>query len=115
MSSLRTTPDLELIDPRILDPHRSGNGASTSIDETCGASDPVACSNNGDMSIIHEEMTDDLAINHLDALRLDSLDQEGSGNTADTKLMSTSAVPDNVRSSSPDVGPRDGLPERSPF
>ena len=109
LSSLRTTPDLEVIDPRILDPHWVGNSTSTAIDETCGASNPVACSNNGDMSIIHEEMTDDMAINHLDALSLDSLDQEGSGTTADTKLMSTSAVPDNVRPSSPDVGPMDGL------
>ena len=109
LSSLHTTPDLELIDPRILDPHRSGNSTSTAVDETCGASDPVACSNNGDMSIIHEEMTDDLATNHLDALHLDGLDQEGSGATADTKLMSTSAVPDNVRSNGSDVGPRDGL------
>ena len=82
LSSLRTTPDLELIDPRILDPHWVGNSTSTAINETCGASDPVACSNNGDMSIIHEEMTDDLAINHLDTLRLGSLDQERSGTTA---------------------------------
>lgn len=109
LSSLCTTPDLELIDPRILDPHQSGNSTSTAVDKTYDASDPVACSNNGDMSIIHKEMTDGLATNHLGALHLDSLDQEGSGATADTKLMSTSAVLDNVHSNSSGVGPRDGL------
>lgn len=109
LSSLHTTPDLELIDPRILNPHWSGNSTSTAVNKKCDASDPAACSNNGDMSIIHEEMTDGLATNHLGALHLDSLDQEGSGATADTKLMSTSAVLDNVHSNSSSVGPRDGL------
>ena len=52
------TPDLELIDPRILDPLWSGSGGPSFINETCDASNPAACTDDGDKYIIHEEMTD---------------------------------------------------------
>jgi len=78
LSSLRTTADLELIDPRILDPLWPGNGGPPSIDGTCDASDPAACANNGDKSTIREEMADDPTFSQLDARRINNnrLDQE---------------------------------------
>ena len=52
------TPDLELIDPRILDPLWPGSGGPSFINETCDASNPAACTDDGDKYIKHEEMTD---------------------------------------------------------
>lgn len=52
LSSLHTTPDLEGIDPRILDPVWFGSGEPT------GASDPAACAEDGVKGNIHESMAD---------------------------------------------------------
>jgi hypothetical protein len=107
LSSLRTTPDLELIDPRILDPLWPGNGAPPSIGGTCDASGPAAYVD-GDAGIAHEELTDDPTIVQFDALHIEShqIGHEGSGVTTDTTPANTSARGD-VHSSSPYLGSRD--------
>lgn len=105
LSSLRTTPDLELIDPRILDPLWPGNGCPPSIDGTC----PAVCADNGDAGIIHEELTDDPTITQFDALHIDihQIGREGSGVTVNTTSANTSAARGNAHSTSPDLDSRD--------
>lgn len=114
LSSLRTTPDLELIDPRILDPLWSGSGGPLFINGTCDASNHTACADDGGKYII-QEITDDLTMSHLDAVHVDNhrLESDGFRVTADT-ASNTSAAPDDVHPSSPDVATRDELPDR-PF
>lgn len=108
LSSLRTTPDLELIDPRILDPVWFGGGEPT------GAFDSAACSGDGVKSNVHERMADARTISRLDALHIDDhqLERERSEIIADTSSKDLSAPSNDVHLRSRDDDPKDALPDR---
>ena len=71
LSSLRTTPDLKLIDPRILDPPWPGTVAHLPSTGHVMHPTQLLALTNLDKTIIYEEGTDDPTISHLDALHLD--------------------------------------------
>lgn len=55
LSSLRATPDLDLINPRILDPLWPRGGCSLSINRTC----PAVCTDNDGPVINSEKLSHD--------------------------------------------------------
>lgn len=70
LSSLRSTPDLGVIDPSILDSSWPGNHGPHCIDGACAVPDSVICDNSFHARIASEGFIDDSAIPQLGTPRI---------------------------------------------
>lgn len=101
LSSLRTTPDLDLIDPRILEQSYFGSDKRDLISgETLNASALARHPHDGGKIILDESITDAQTVCHLDTLHINDHDSEGRepGITRGTAAQSLSETNDHLQS-----------------